>query len=206
MATLSGLQADIRAATDHDSDTQVTDAQLLVWINKEYFRLRRIIGDVAPKLYSAQVTFTISSGNTYAIVASDFERIYKLERLNVGSSYDPMVVANELDPEVIPDGAVAAFLERGATLEIYPSTAASASYRLTYTTKPTALASAGDACTVPEGAEEVIVQRVAARVRIRFEEDPSPHQALAAEALAEVRSFIQRRYGAHPEGLRTERR
>jgi hypothetical protein len=206
MATLTGLCDDIRACTNHDSDTQVTDVQLTVWINKEYYRLRRILAEVAPSLFQNQVSFTISSGNTYAVVATDYDRVYRLERLVNGTEYEPLGLADALDPESVPDGLSLAFLERGTTLEIYPSTSAAGSYRLTYTTKPAALSGGSDSCTVPEGAEEVIVQRVSARVRVRFEEDPSIHVALANEALSEVRSYLQKRYGVHPEGLRNERR
>jgi hypothetical protein len=201
LATLTELLADIRAATDHDTDTAVTDAQLTSWINQEYFAVRRVLGDVAPTLYTAATTFSIVAGNTYTIVAADFSKVRRLERSN-GSSYDPMRVASAVDPEGSCDYT---FLERSTVLEIYPSNAAVTSYRLNYITKPAKLTAGADVCDVPEGVERVIVEKVAARVRIRLEEDPSPHLQAASAALQEAKSYLQKRYGTHAEGLRTER-
>jgi hypothetical protein len=212
MATLATLIVDVRSDTDHDSDTQVSDAQITVWANRQYYLLRQKLADVCPTLYNVQLSFTVAAGaSSYTITpaggAETFLKVRKLERQDTtqNSYWNEVGVANPLDPEAIPDGLDWAFLERSGVLDIYPSLSAPGTYRLTYIGAPAALTGSAT-IALPTVLEETLVQRIAARVRIRLREDPGPHLALAAESEKEAWAWLAKRYGIHPQGLIQERR
>lgn len=198
MALASAIVTNIRALTDHDTDTQVTDPQLFAWISTEYFAIRRTLNRVVPTLYVNTVSFTISSGNTYTIVATDFESIRRLQRLAGDSTYYAVKQASPLDPELARS---IAFLKRGSVLEFYPSQAATGSYKLTYMTKPTQITAGGDTVDVPEGVDEVIAQKVSAKVRTRLNDSPTVHMEAADALWKEAKRQLQRDYGIHRLGL-----
>lgn len=205
MATWSEVETNVRALTNHDSDTQVTTAQLLLWCNLEYTRLRRILGDEVPGLYLGTELFTITSGNTRVIAATDFSKVYRLESSYAPSTqYRPLDVASRQDPE----GSTAlSFLENGGTLEIYPSPSAVGSYRLTYVKKPVALVNPGDTVALPDELVDVLAQRLAARVKLRLPDTShAPHLDWAEAAMREALSFLKRRYGSHDVGLNSRAR
>lgn len=191
----SGAITAIRTATAHDGDTQVTDTQLGVWIDLEVTRLRREVNSIAPGLYSdTTATQALTSSDPDFDLPADFERLIRFERLE-GTRYVGVDVADELHPDLS--------CLRGARLEdgvirVFPAEDAAGTYRLVYCTTHTL--TSDYTLTVPGGCEDIIVERVSARVRVRLNEDPTPHQVEAARIWAEQKTAIRRRYGAHSTG------
>jgi hypothetical protein len=199
--TVTEAIAAIRASTLHDADTQVTDAQITVKIDQEYKRLRRQLVLLIPSLYEVVSTPTITAGNTTIAKPTDFERLVLLERQSAGSQYFALTAADRLnknDPDQI------SFYERASNFVVQPDSLAPGSYRLTVVLGPTTGYTSLD---VPGGCEDVIVERAAAWVCARHEDDPSYHDAAADRIWREQRSVLIRRYGAHPQpGLARTRR
>lgn len=183
MATLATLLLDIRAVCDRDGDTAVTDAQLTVWANQEYAIVRRRLADSVPDPFTKIKDFTLASGNTQDVTAApmsltDFGKLLSLSRLS-GTSYQQLMLA--------PLGSV----YDGTGLD------ASGSYRARYLTKAATLAGT-DPVDLPDGADGIVRERVAARLRVRFDEDPKEHKAFAQELFAETVASLRVLYPATP--------
>ena len=201
--SLTYLQArtQIRTATAHDVDAQVSDTQLDSWLDQEVAQLRRMLISVAPTLYQRTAptqTPAVNSWFDLAIVSPAVERVWRFERL-YGSTYIQVPVSDEASPE-------ADFLNYRETtnagspiLLLAPSREAlGGTYRLIYHPVP-----AASTVEVPTGCEDVVIQRVAGRVAMRLFDDPAPFFALADRVWTEQRRALRRRYGAQPQpGLR----
>lgn len=197
-----------RTLTDHDSDTQITDTQLLALLNTRYEALCRALGMVVPTLRTkVAATFTVSSGNSQDVTAAplfltDFDRVRRIRRQVSAGVWDPIGVASPIDPETIPQEHDFVFLERGTVIEFYPSLlVVGQTFELSYVYRPVRLASTASALDIPDGADDVLAQQLAALIRGRFDEDPSAHVAEAARLWTDLKWYLQRRYGVHPEGM-----
>lgn len=198
-----------RAVTDQQATAQIGDTTILAVLNPLYFTVRRALGMLVPSLYrKTPAAFTISAGNTQDVTAAplsltDYERIWRIRRQVNGTSYSPICVANELDSENVPSDYDFAVLERGTTLELYPSASvAGCTFELSYIAKPTKLNAVGDAVDVPDGVDYVLGQRLAAElIRPRFEEEAGAHVKAAEEAWREAKWYLQQRYGVLSQGL-----
>jgi hypothetical protein len=211
--TVSDLIADIRASTDHDSDEQVTDAQLIVWIRGRYKKLRRRLGDLVPDLFTKiTADFTITAGNssfdlsTSPTSVADMGKLLVVEK-KTGADYTPLSLAPIMTADVIP---YLSFRQRGnATVDIFPKPAAPATYRAKYigNGSPGAVTATDSTLELPEEAGDVLAQDVCARVRVRFEEDPSPHYENTPDGRreplgwAELRDGLCRLYPATPQTI-----
>lgn len=188
VAQMTPAQAvtDVRSATAHDADQQVTDVQITAELTREYKRVRRWLSSFLPELYQTFIygvlpAGTLADGITNIITKPDnFERLIRLE-LQLSQNYwqplamRPLLHASEGIPRDV-----------GGT------------YRLTYVMRPLD----GDTSyVVPEGCEDIIVNLVAAWVKQRHEEDPSYFVGRAAQLKQELRSDLSMRNGAHARSL-----
>lgn len=198
----SGAITAIRTSTGHDSDTQVTDTQLGVWIDQIYPEFRREILDVAPSLYTAvAATQDLTTTDPDFDLPADFERVSTLQVL-CGVDYLGVPPVSD----VSPDFGGLCWREEAGVLRLAPATSCTGTYRLAYNKAPTLT---GDyTIEVPTGCELVIVERVAAMVRVRFNEDPTPHLATADRIWhgapgmpgSGQKTAIRRRFGGHTQG------
>lgn len=179
----------IRTATRYDtaSPSPVTDAQITVWMNQEMHRFRRLVNEVAPMLYRATTAdLIIASGAQTLTQPADFERLVRLESFLSGRwvNIEP---ASDTDAESGPLG----FEEVGATFLIWPSAQAAGTYRIVY------LKTATDGTMeVPAGLEDVIVERVCARVKERLApEEAQMHFAIADRVWQEQATQLKRAFG-----------
>jgi hypothetical protein len=211
VATAADIIAIARPLTDHDADTQVTDPQLVKLLSPRYLALRRKLGRAVPSLFRSTVTWTATAATQDVTAAplslTDYDRVYRLRWLNgvAPAGYSPLGVANPIDPEMVPYGRDFVFLERGTTLEFYPSASViGVGLELSYVTKGAALAATTDAVVLPDGADYILAQLLAADIRVRLEEDPSAHLSIAATEWTDLRWELLQRYGVHPEGMPEE--
>lgn len=203
---LSDIEASVRAGCDHDADTQITTPQVYVWANEAYFAIRRRLGEVAPDLYTrVSPDFTLGAGVTSQdltaapLSLTDFSKV-RIVEWKTGAYYSPLPVAPFLTADVRGEMA---FRLRGTILDFFPSTFVPGQiFRVKYLTKPAAkLAAPGDAVDVPDGAERVIVEEILGRIRVRFDEDPSPHIAWRTQAWEEVRNALIKQYVSTPQSI-----
>jgi hypothetical protein len=197
----SDVETMVRAQTGHDSDTQVTQAQIYAWLLLDYPAFRREIIDVAPSLYTAVATVQVlTAADPDFDLPADFERVNMFEVL-VGADYIDVPVAG--GPGA--DFRGISYREEAGVLRVAPSGSAPGTYKLTYNKAPTL--TSDYTIEVPAGCELVIVERLCARVRGRFNEDPSPHIAEANRIWHGVpgvpgsgqKTAIRRRYGGHTQ-------
>lgn len=201
-----------RAATDHDSDTQITDPQLVTLLNPIWQRLYRKIAQRVPTLFTKVVTFTLAAGNTQDVTGApvsltDFDRVRRIRRQISSSNpvaYVPVGTANPIDPENPPFGQDYGFLERGTILEFYPASGIPGlTFELAYLTSAVALTVVSSPLTgAVAGLDEVLGEELAAKIRPRFDEAAAGHIAAARYALDYILTDLQSRYGIHPEGWR----
>lgn len=186
----------IQAATDHDgaSDTQVTTAQLNSWIDIEHKLLRRQLAQIAPSLYMATAAEeTLAALDETLTMPSDYESLVRLEVKN-GSNWFPVPISDELNTQT---GSLTV-REQGGVLNVSPASLAAGTYRIIYAQKPVTLSadsSTNGVLLVPDGCEDIIVERVSARVREKCDEDPTPHLNRAATNWTEQRKALRKRYG-----------
>lgn len=204
--TFADAITDIRERTDQDlpsggavEEQPIKDSTIKRWINIEVQNVRRLLLAAAPALFATQSAFTASAGPPpFWTKAATFDRVRLVERKGTDGTYYPIEKANELDPEMSPSYA---WRELGSKIEFFPSTGAAGDYRVTFLAKPAALVNSSDVLDVPDGVEDVVVERVCARVRRRFEESPAEHIEAAKAALEEALGFLQGRDGLHGGGF-----
>lgn len=194
----STLITEVRAVTDHDTDTQVTDAQILSWMDPILQALQRQCADLAPDLFTAvSDDFAIAAGASSQDLASAplslgdvLGKIRSVERKQSATVYYAIPQYHVLV------GTMAASLswrQLGETTILFrPPLAAPGTYRVQYLLKCPPLALVSTAFSVPHGADSVIVERLAAKVRMRFEEDPTPHVNAANQAWKDLRAWLIR--------------
>lgn len=214
--TAADVIAYARAATDHDSDTQITDPALIILLNPIWQRVRRKLGQRVPTVFSKVTTFTIASGSTQDVTAAplsltDFERVRRLRKQvsnTSPASYIPIGTASKIDPEGVPWNQDIVFLERGTVLEFFPAQLIpGATFELVYISKVARLAGGGspvgatDILDAPDGIEEVLGEALAAKIRPRFDEDPGPHLNAFGTLFDDYVWDLTKRYGVHPEGM-----
>lgn len=179
----------IRTATRYDtaSPSPITDAQVTVWLNSEMDRFRRMINAEVPVLYRAvSSTTVIASGAQTISKPNDYEALVRLERL-IGSKWMNVEPADAVNME---DGCLG-FEEVGSTFLIWPSASAPGSHRLIYGKTATA-----GTLEVPPGLEDVVTEKVCARVKERLAPaEAQMHLSIADRIWAEQLPLLRRRLG-----------
>lgn len=197
----------IKTATDHDGvlDTQVTDTQLNAWIDTEHKLFRRELSQIVPSLYAAtdeEQTLDSSLEEDSLSLPDDYERLVRVEK-QAGSVWYPVDISDELNPHT----GTLVVREEGTDLVVSPATQTSGTYRIVYVQKPATMGSDSATLDVPDGCEGIVVERVCALVRVRLDEDATPHQQRALALWTEQKKYLRRRYGKSPQpGLRLARR
>jgi hypothetical protein len=205
MASLSDIEASIRAGTDHDTDTQVTTPQIYAWFNEAYAVFHRRLATLFPDLFtkiSADVPVA-SGASSFDLTATpptltDFGKL-RVVQVKSGLDYFSLPLANAANPE---REARLCFRQRGfTTIDLFPTLAAAGTYRVRYVTKGLKLAAPTDPVDLPEGAETVLIETVAARVRCRHDDDPGPHMMFKSEAWKDLLASLGPMYVSTPQSI-----
>jgi hypothetical protein len=201
----SAIITDIRATTQKTIGP-LPDADLLPWINASYQVLRRKLADLIPDFYTrVTADFTIASPASSQDLAAaplsltDVGKLRTVERKE-GADYYPMQMVG------VAWGSRAhrlSWRQRGeTTIEVVPAELAPGTYRVKYLEKPIVIDGTGDTLVLPDGGDAIVVEEASARVRVAFEEDPSPHQRLAKSAWDELSQSLMRMYPSAPIQIR----
>lgn len=150
-------------------------------------RFRRLVNEVAPEVYRAVTAdLVIASGAQTLTTPADYERLVRLEA-SISGRWVNVEPASDTDAESGPLG----FEEVGATFLIWPSTRAAGTYRIVYNK----LATDGT-LEVPPGLEDVVVEKVCARVKERLApEEAQLHLSIADRLWAEQAPLLKRAFG-----------
>lgn len=198
MPTVANLITEIRTATDQSNSTFLTDAELTTWINAAYKEGWDLFVEAAEDYGINSVTFTISSGNTYAIVATDFYKIRGLDYSLGSGNYDTVMPVAWSERN---RNGSRSYKLMGSTLYILPTDLATGTYTLWYVTKPADLTS-GDSIVDYNGVvQKYIVEDVSARIRAKAEEDPSPHVQAKAAIIDRLRRLAAGRDQGAPRSV-----
>lgn len=197
-----------RALTNQDgaNNDQVDDTtQLLPLVQLEIEELRAQIADLAPHLFEATTSeFAITSAAPTVNKPADFKRVIRVERK---STFTP----SRFLPVEPSDGLRADldwlnWEERQSTLEFRPGEINAGTYRLVYETTVGTLTTNSTIPLPVGGFEMIVVQRLAAHIRTRLREDPTPHLTIATDSWNRLRGTLKRRTGEHPKpGLKRDR-
>jgi hypothetical protein len=207
--TFSSLADDSRALTDTEGDAALSDDVLAPWINQEIRKVWALMARMGPdEITKTSSTFSVTSGNTFTIAqvagadaATDFMHLRGVDfTADSGQHWRRIRPWRFIDRDNV---CSMKYRLRGRTLEILPSELARTyPFRLWYIFQPPEMLSAGsdmtpvDKIDLPMGADDYVAQGVAARIRMRFEDDPIIHLAAQRSALETMqRWFSMNRQG-----------
>lgn len=184
-ATASSMVTAIRALTDQDVGTKVTDAQLFAWIDREQQFLRRQIAEIS-NLYDANHDVTLTGASSTVDMASavaDFSKLKAVLFKLSGTRYAPIPYSNQ---------------EYGDSTNV---AATAGDYRIKYTTRAGTVDDGADTLSLPAGASSIIEERVAAKVCNRFEEEVEFHLGEAQLLWERLRDEIISWHASSPMGV-----
>lgn len=195
-----------RAVTDTEVTTQNPDASVLPVLNAVYQLARRRLAARIPQLYTARVSFTATAA-TQDVTASplsltNFGVLRRIRRLVQGTDYEPVGVANEPNPDIVPFDQTYAALMRGNVIEFYPSSSIIGNtFEISYLTQPVDLTAVGNTLDVPQGFQECLGEFLAAKFRLRLEEQQRAHYEAGQLAFDNFCWTLINTYGVQSEGL-----
>lgn len=184
----------VRTATEHDSDTQVTDTQLTALLNLEYGVFYRQVALVAPSFYATtDDNQTLASGATDLDPPADFDLLLRVERL-YGADWLAVPVFDGLAPHL----GELNIREEDATIKVGPAALAAGTYRIIYIPAPDVTLATTEAYWLPPGCEDVLIQRACSRVAERDKDDSSMFIRRGDANWAELKKTLRKRYGQNP--------
>lgn len=199
--TGTALITDILNLTDEDGYSRITNDLLVPWINNELTTLwqwaSRINRDVFTKVSSAlsipagQNYFSMTAAGPTGAGITDWKSPRGVDvqiTTNIWKRV-PMWKFNTRDRT-----AMLAYRFLGETLWVYPvDQAQSYQFRVwyLYDAPQVSVGSLSSAISIPDGADEYIKQGVAAKVRVRLQDDPTPHYAAQAQAKDQIESDLK---------------
>jgi hypothetical protein len=182
----------VRTATRFDtaSPSPVTDTQVGVWMDQESARVRRLLNVAVPALYKATSSnLPILAGAQTLTKPAGFEKLVRIEVLT-GDRWETVEPASDTNPSF---DYCLGFEEVGNTYLIWPLASAPGTYRMVYST---AITSGYTTLEVPDGLEDVIIERVCARVKERLQPgEAGMHFDVADRIWAEQLPLLRMRYG-----------
>lgn len=190
---LADLRAAVRAETDNDEDTQITDAQLNTWFWVEYGKVRRRLSARFPELFTVTSDdIVVLSGQSRITKPLNLERLIRIERC-YEDRWEAVPHANKVNPHL---DTYLGYREHDDYFWLTPADSAPGTYRLIFVTEPETCFPAGD---IPRGFEDVIIQKVVAKAQIRIGGDPSPHITEADTTFRQLAKALTPRKSNAPE-------
>jgi hypothetical protein len=179
--TLSSLRSQVRQRADQENSTFISDAELDGYINLSAASLYDILVSRFEDYYTlAPLSFTISSGSTYAL-PSDFYKLRGLDRALSSTEFYSIPKYNFQERNQRSRNILRnlegfnglAYRIVGNTLYFLPEDQAQGSYRLWYIPTYTKLVNTNDTLDGFNGWEEYIILDAAIKCMTKEESDPT---------------------------------
>lgn len=191
--TLTNLIADVRACSDTENDTHVTDAQITEFLNQAIAELYDLLVDArGHEYYITTGTISLVAGTEKYNLPSDFYQMLHVEIAIGNWNYD--VLPYSIHERTKYNQLVAAttypglYRVMGSQISFLPVPRAAFTVTIYYVPFPTRLSAGSDTFDGIAGWEEYAVWRAAAYVLAKEESDPS----FALQMLANLKDRIQR--------------
>lgn len=196
---------DVEAITDNDGYDLISDVQLVAWMNNEMSTMWQWGVRCSRDAFTKSKEGQIAAGNNYISITAaaptglgvtDFLSLRDVD-LKVGNGY-----YKKLRPfNFATRDRVVQLSHRLIGEDLWlnpPNYAALYPFRIWYLSKaPAASATALDAAlSLPTGGDEYVKQGMAAKVRVRLDDDPSPHLAAQEAAKRGVEAWLASSRGA----------
>lgn len=199
MALFSDLEIGVRAATDMPDTGRLPQSIILAFAQDEYAEVIRRIAEFSPDLYRAiSADLVIPDGGTSIDISTltDLMQIQEIQwkRSSHYFGLEPAGSNAEIDVS-FHSWRQRGLPGAGCVVDIFPPIRAPGTYRVLYTAFPGVLTAPSGAIRLPLGSLRVLVEAVAARVRVREDEDPGFHVAAQEKAYDYLRRGLQGKGG-----------
>ena len=195
---------DANALTDNDGYSLISTAQFIAWMNNEMSTAwqwgMRCNRDAFTSNKEGQIT---SPANYISITATAPTGLGVTDFLSVRGV--DLKLGDQIYKKIRPWNFVTrdrlimlSYRAIGENLWLMPPQYSSLyPFRLWYITKaPAAVAgSLSTALSIPTGVDEYVKQGIAAKIRVRLDDDPAPHLQAQADARAGVEAWLQSAHG-----------
>lgn len=199
------LLDDILAITDEESYGRITTATACSWINNELTTLwqwgRRINRDVFTKVSgsltmpSGASTMSMTAAAPTGAAISDWASPRGVDVSTSTNNWRKLKLYNFVTRDHV---GLLSYRFVGDTLYLLPTDQAGTyPFRVWYLYSAPQVSSSAlsTALSIPDGSDEYIKQGVAAKIRAKLDDDPSPHLALQAQARREVTATLATSHG-----------
>lgn len=178
--TLAEIQTEVRVLTDTVNDRHISDAHLTYWINQGLAELRGILLRLDPDRHVTTTTVSTTAGTAGYNLPANFLSLRRVDLVEGTRRYpieqfqlqEPPYWYSDFAGSGAPPYAATRYRLIGDQITFDPDPG-TRTFTLYYVQVPTRLAAGGDTVDGVIGWEDWIVMFVAARVRVRNEEDPS---------------------------------
>jgi hypothetical protein len=162
------------------------DAAFIAFLQREYPKLRRRLSKVAPDWFTIQAEGTLTSDPINSV-----DKWSQVRRVQFQAG-DRWVTVPPADPNFLGDPARICYRVIGGNLEILPETLSLEvlTFRVEYIPDH-ALPGADSDLDLPPGAEELLVQLLARRIRRKLDQSETPHIARYKEVWDETVSSLK---------------
>ncbi len=207
--TLANLRTAALLRADMASSDFVSAAEVTALVNVEAAELHAELVTVYEDQFTTSATFTISSGNVYALASvtasAPFFKLRGLDRDEGGGDWRELERFDFLDRNRRRSGGGNGRDVRyrlvGANIVLTPDDAATGTYRLWYVPGWVDLSADGDTLDVPENWHEFVVSGVAAKLLQKEESDSRSQLAAKENVRARIRAAAQNRDASGPERM-----
>ena len=203
--TPQALITDILAITDEESYGRIDNDLACAWINNELTTLwqwgRRINRDAFTKVTGSLVmpagasTMSMTAAAPAGAALTDWASPRGVDVATSTNNWRKLKLYNFVTRDHV---GLLSYRFVGDTLYLLPpDQAAVYAFRVWYLfAAPQVSASALDAAiSIPDGSDEYIKQGVAAKIRVKLDDDPSPHLALQAQSRREITATLATNHG-----------
>ena len=194
IVTLQSFWDDILSQCDQENFACVSQAQLTTWINCGIEALWAECVIANPNACMKFGGVAITSGNSISVIAAGLTDFAGPRGVDIdlgGGQFARMPTFNFQQRSNVCELSYQFFDD---TLMVLPASRANVyPYRVWYIPRPAVLDASIPAGTVslPPSGQDYVVQDVAAKVRVRLEEDPRPHYEGKKEALQIVQRYMR---------------
>jgi hypothetical protein len=186
VGTIVTVIASVRAATHRPGLGPLPDATLEAWANEDYPTIRRRLADEVPDVFTkVTADIPIAEGTASFILTAAPASLTDFGKLRVVE---------------VKQGTVYRALRWASALAPFTTAGLAGTYRVQYISKAATLAISGPTTLDwPEGMDRVLIEQLAARVRIKFNESPKVHLDEMERVFRETRNSLLRQYVSTPQ-------